>query len=85
MAPDQFSEQLLKALEQNTKLFSSLGNELKFQLKTVVDSQVENMGLVTREEFDAMRASLDRALSRIENLESDKQQTEPDQTRAIKG
>lgn len=73
MAPEQLSEQLLKAFEQNTQLFSSLSDELKFQLKTVVDSQVESMGLITREEFDAMRISLDRALARIESLESGEQ------------
>ena len=69
MSPDQFSERLFMALQQNTQLFSSLSEELKFQLKTVIDSQIENMGLVTREEFDAIRTSLDRALARVEKLE----------------
>lgn len=69
MLPNEISEQLIKAFEQNSQLFSSLSDELKFQFKAVIDSQVENLGLVTREEFDALRLSLDRALARVAKLE----------------
>lgn len=71
MPVEPFSERFFQALEQNSQLFSSLSDEVKFQLKTVIEGQIENFNLVTREEFDALRISLDRALARIEKLEAE--------------
>ena len=69
MSPDQLDERLLNAFEQNAQIFSSLSDELRCQIKTIIDSQAESLGLVTREEFDALRISLNRALARVESLE----------------
>ena len=69
MADHRMSDQLLSALSENTQLFGALSDELKAQFKTVVDSQVESLGLVTREEFDSLRLSLNRCIERMEQLE----------------
>jgi len=70
MTDSQLSDRLLEALQQNIQLFSSLNDELKSQIKTLIDAQVESLGLVTRDEFEAMRISLDRSISRVEKLEA---------------
>ena len=71
MKPDQIGDRLLQAIEQNSQLFASLSDELKAQVKTLIDAQVESLGLVTRDEFDALRKSVDRAIEKANQLEAD--------------
>ena len=70
MTDNRISDQLLSAIGENTQLFASVSDELKAQLKIVLDSQVDKLGLVTREEFDTIRLSLNRSIERIEQLEN---------------
>lgn len=72
MAQDQISQRLIEAFEQNSILFDSLSEELREHFRVLITSQVEKLGLVSREEFDALRASLDKADARITELEHPK-------------
>lgn len=70
MNRNTLGETLMSSLQENIELFGSLGEEVRFQAKTTLQSQLEKMDLVTREEFDATSASLQRAMQRIEELEA---------------
>ncbi len=63
-------EQLTRLLEQGSPLVASLGEEVKAQFRALLESQIGQLGLITREEFDALRTSLERAAVRIEELET---------------
>lgn len=62
-------EKLFASLQENIKLFESLGDEVQLQTKTALQSQLNRMDLVTREEFDATLSALEKALGRVEELE----------------
>ena len=62
-------ESLFTAFENGLKAFESMGDEFRDQAKTLFQSQLNKMDLVTREEFDATLRSLERATERIEALE----------------
>ena len=62
-------DSLFSALEENVRLFESLSDELRFQIKSTLNARIERLGLVTREEFDAVKAQLERTTTRIEQLE----------------
>ncbi|MBC6429202.1 MAG: accessory factor UbiK family protein [Cellvibrionales bacterium] len=70
MSADRLSDQLADILQQSSPLFASLKTEARDQLRTLLDAQIEQMGLITRAEFDALRASLDRANDRLAKLEA---------------
>lgn len=69
MSTLKIGDMLISLVENNAELAESIGSETKFQLKSLLESQIEKLELVTREEFDASQASLERALKRIEELE----------------
>ena len=69
MSIPKIGEILAKALEDNVAIAESMTAEAKFQIKTTLQSQIEKMELVTKQEFEASRAALDRALKRVEQLE----------------
>jgi len=61
---------LFSAFQEAAKVAESLHDEAKFQTKTALQGQLEKLDVVTREEFDATLASLERALQRVEQLEA---------------
>ena len=69
MSIPKIGEILAKALEDNVAIAESMTAEAKFQIKTTLQSQIEKMELVTKQEFEASQAALDRALKRVEQLE----------------
>ena len=65
----------LEAVAQDLKRLLPQGSEqfhegLKQNLRLVVETVIERMDLVTREEFDAQRAVLSRTREKLEALET---------------
>jgi BMFP domain-containing protein YqiC len=69
MPTNTISQQILEALEQGSQVVSSLGEEAKQQMEALLEAQLNQMDVVSRAEFDALRTTLDRATRRIEELE----------------
>ena len=69
MTRPKFGDSMFQLLEDNLAVADSIGAELRFQVKTVLQSQIEKMDLVTKQEFDVSQAALEKALQRIEELE----------------
>jgi len=70
MATNTISNQLLEALEQGSQIISSLGSEARQQFQAIMEDQLNQMDVVSRSEFDALKNALNRANQRIEELES---------------
>jgi ubiquinone biosynthesis accessory factor UbiK len=64
---DELARQLVESMPQNLKV---LGQDLERNFKTLLQSGLERMELVTREEFDLQRAVLDRTRSKLETMEA---------------
>jgi len=64
---DELARQLVESVPQNLKV---LGQDLERNFKTLLQSGLERMELVTREEFDLQRAVLDRTRAKLEQMES---------------
>lgn len=64
---DELARQLVESVPQNLKV---LGQDLERNFKTLLQSGLERMELVTREEFDLQRAVLDRTRGKLEQMEA---------------
>ena len=63
---DDLAKQLADAVPED---FHKLGDDLQKNFKAVLNNALARMSLVTREEFDAQRAVLDRTREKLESLE----------------
>jgi|GEM_PF-6179127 len=70
MPTKTISNQILEALEQGNQIISSLSGEARQQFQALLEAQLDQMDVVSRSEFDALRSALTRANLRIEMLES---------------
>jgi BMFP domain-containing protein YqiC len=70
MPTNTISNQILEALEQGSQIISSLGSEARQQFQAIVEDQLNQMDVVSRSEFDALKTALSRANERIKELES---------------
>jgi BMFP domain-containing protein YqiC len=64
---DELARQLAGAVPQNLKV---LGEDLQQNFRSLLQSGLQKMDLVTREEFDVQRALLERTRERLEVLEA---------------
>jgi len=64
---DEFGRQLAESVPKNLKV---LGQDLERNFKTLLQSGIERMELVSREEFDLQRAVLDRTRAKLEQMEA---------------
>jgi len=64
---DELARQLAESVPQNLKV---LGQDLERNFKTLLQSGIERMELVSREEFDLQRAVLDRTRAKLEQMEA---------------
>jgi len=63
---DELARQLAESVPQNLKV---LGQDLERNFKTLLQSGIERMELVSREEFDVQRAVLERTRGKLEAME----------------
>jgi BMFP domain-containing protein YqiC len=63
---DELARQLAESVPQNLR---SVGEDLQRNFKSLLQSGLERMDLVTREEFDVQRAVLERTREKLEKLE----------------
>ena len=63
---DELARQLAESVPQNLRV---LGQDLERNFKSLLQSGLERMELVTREEFDLQRAVLDRTRAKLEGME----------------
>lgn len=71
MTNSNFAERILNTLQESAPIIDDMSQELRQQVKALIDSQIEKSGLVSREEFDALRVSLNRANDRLAKLEKE--------------
>jgi BMFP domain-containing protein YqiC len=64
---DELARQLSESVPQNLKV---LGQDLERNFKTLLQSGIERMELVSREEFDLQRAVLERTRAKLEQMEA---------------
>jgi BMFP domain-containing protein YqiC len=64
---DELARQLAESVPQNLR---ELGQDLERNFKSMLQSGLERMELVTREEFDLQRAVLDRTRAKLETMEA---------------
>ena len=64
---DDLARQLAQSLPQNLR---ALGGDLERNFKAMLQSGLERMDLVTREEFDVQSAVLERTREKLEALEA---------------
>ena len=64
---DELARQLAESVPHNLKV---LGQDLERNFKTLLQSGIERMELVTREEFDLQRAVLERTRAKLEAMEA---------------
>jgi BMFP domain-containing protein YqiC len=64
---DELARQLAESVPENLKV---LGHDLERNFKTLLQSGIERMELVSREEFDLQRAVLDRTRAKLEQMEA---------------
>jgi hypothetical protein len=64
---DELARQLAESVPQNLK---TLGQDLERNFKTLLQSGIERMELVSREEFDVQRAVLERTRGKLEAMEA---------------
>jgi BMFP domain-containing protein YqiC len=63
---DELARQLAESVPHNLKV---LGQDLERNFKTLLQSGIERMELVSREEFDVQRAVLERTRAKLEAME----------------
>jgi BMFP domain-containing protein YqiC len=63
---DELARQLAESVPHNLKV---LGQDLERNFKTLLQSGIERMELVSREEFDVQRAVLERTRGKLEAME----------------
>jgi ubiquinone biosynthesis accessory factor UbiK len=63
---DELARQLAESVPQNLR---TLGQDLERNFKALLQSGLERMELVTREEFDLQRAVLERTRAKLEAME----------------
>lgn len=68
---DQFSDALVASM---SKLPEDLGAELRKNSKVILQSALSRLDLVTRDEFDAQTAVLERTRQKLEQLEQQLEQ-----------
>ena len=64
---DDLARQLAQSLPQNLR---ALGGDLERNFKAMLQSGLERMDLVTREEFDVQSAVLERTREKLEAMEA---------------
>jgi len=64
---DELARQLAESVPQNLRV---LGQDLERNFKALLQSGLERMELVTREEFDLQRAVLERTRTKLEAMEA---------------
>jgi ubiquinone biosynthesis accessory factor UbiK len=64
---DELARQLADSVPENLR---ALGQDLERNFKALLQSGLERMELVTREEFDVQRAVLDRTRAKLEQMEA---------------
>ena len=64
---DELARQLAESVPHNLKV---LGQDLERNFKTLLQSGIERMELVSREEFDLQRAVLERTRAKLEQMET---------------
>jgi len=64
---DELARQLAESVPHNLKV---LGQDLERNFKTLLQSGIERMELVSREEFDLQRAVLERTRAKLEQMEA---------------
>ncbi|HET7133033.1 MAG TPA: accessory factor UbiK family protein [Gammaproteobacteria bacterium] len=64
---DDLARQLVESLPANLRM---LGQDLERNFKALLNSGLERMELVTREEFDLQRAVLERTRTKLEQMEA---------------
>lgn len=64
---DDLARQLAQSLPQNLR---ALGGDLERNFKALLQSGLERMDLVTREEFDVQSAVLERTREKLETIEA---------------
>jgi ubiquinone biosynthesis accessory factor UbiK len=64
---DDLVRQLVESVPQNLKV---LGQDMERNFKTLLQSGLERMELVSREEFDLQRAVLERTRAKLETMEA---------------
>jgi BMFP domain-containing protein YqiC len=64
---DELARQLAESVPHNLKV---LGQDLERNFKTLLQSGIERMELVSREEFDVQRAVLERTRAKLEAMEA---------------
>jgi ubiquinone biosynthesis accessory factor UbiK len=64
---DDLARQLAQSLPQNLR---ALGGDLERNFRALLQSGVERMDLVTREEFDVQSAVLERTREKLEAIET---------------
>jgi BMFP domain-containing protein YqiC len=64
---DELARQLAESVPENLKV---LGQDLERNFKALLQSGLERMELVTREEFDLQRAVLERTRAKLEAMEA---------------
>ena len=64
---DELARQLAESVPENLKV---LGQDLERNFKTLLQSGIERMELVSREEFDLQRAVLERTRAKLETMEA---------------
>jgi ubiquinone biosynthesis accessory factor UbiK len=64
---DELARQLAESVPENLKV---LGQDLERNFKALLQSGLERMELVTREEFDLQRAVLERTRAKLETMEA---------------
>ena len=63
---DELARQLAESVPQNLRV---LGQDLERNFKSLLQSGLERMELVTREEFDLQRGVLERTRAKLETME----------------
>ena len=64
---DELARQLAESVPHNLRV---LGQDLERNFKTLLQSGIERMELVTREEFDLQRAVLERTRAKLGQMET---------------
>ncbi len=64
---DDLARQLVESLPANLRM---LGQDLERNFKALLNSGLERMELVTREEFDLQRAVLERTRTKLEQMDA---------------
>ena len=64
---DELARQLVDAVPQNLRV---LGEDLQHTFRSLLQTGLQRMDLVTREEFDTQRALLERTREKLEALDA---------------